>query len=348
MKFLLAGGGTAGHVNPLLATADHLADLGHQIQVIGTTEGLESKLVPQRGYHLSFIPKLPFPRKFGFKLLVFPFKFLSIALGLRKTLKDVDVVIGFGGYVSAPVYLAAKLFSKPLVIHEANALPGIANRFGARLTNNVAISFPGKLKGKLIGVPLREEIAAAESYDIEQARVELGLDPSKPVLLVTGGSQGAKKINAVVEKAKDRLLAAGVQVYHIAGESQGLAEQTDDGYVRVSYCDRMELAIRACDFAISRAGAATVSEFMAMGVPAVFVPYPVGNGEQRHNVSQLIAEKASLMVEDKDFDAEFIDRELISILSSKKTLIEMGQKMKSFGKLDATEKLVEMALEAKK
>jgi UDP-N-acetylglucosamine--N-acetylmuramyl-(pentapeptide) pyrophosphoryl-undecaprenol N-acetylglucosamine transferase len=110
----------------------------------------------------------------------------------------------------------------------------------------------------------------------------------------------------------------------------------------------MELAIRACDFAISRAGAATVSEFMAMGVPAVFVPYPVGNGEQRHNVSQLIAEKASLMVEDKDFDAEFIDRELISILSSKKTLIEMSQKMKSFGKLDATEKLVEMALEAKK
>jgi UDP-N-acetylglucosamine--N-acetylmuramyl-(pentapeptide) pyrophosphoryl-undecaprenol N-acetylglucosamine transferase len=348
LRFLLAGGGTAGHVNPLLATADFLADLGHEVEVVGTVEGLESKLVPERGYHLSYIPKLPFPRKLGLKLLVFPFRFIAIALGLREKLRDIDVVIGFGGYVSAPVYLAAKLFSKPLVIHEANALSGIANRFGAKLTKHVAISFPGKLKGRLIGVPLREEIIAAESYDIEQARVELGLDPSKPVLLATGGSQGAQKINTVVEQAKDKLLSAGVQIYHIAGAGNGLPEQAADGYVRVSYCDRMELAIRACDFAISRAGAATVSEFMALGVPAVFIPYPVGNGEQRHNVSQLVEEKASLMVEDKDFDAEFIDRELISILSSKNTLFEMSQRMKAFGKLDATEKLVEMALEAKR
>ncbi|HEY7796200.1 MAG TPA: undecaprenyldiphospho-muramoylpentapeptide beta-N-acetylglucosaminyltransferase [Microbacteriaceae bacterium] len=348
MKFLLAGGGTAGHVNPLLATADLLADLGHEIEVVGTKEGLESRLVPERGYALSFIPKLPFPRKLGFSLLSFPFKFLSIALSLRKRIKRVDVVIGFGGYVSAPVYLAAKIFGTPLVIHEANALPGIANRFGAKLTKHVATSFPSQLQGKLIGVPLREEIAAAANYDIQQARVELGLDPSKPVLLVTGGSQGAQKINKVVIEALEKLKAAGVQVYHIAGQTNQYPEKISDGYVRVGYCNRMELAIRACDFAISRAGAATVSEFMAMGVPAVFIPYPVGNGEQRFNVLQLIDADASLIVDDKDFDVEYVNSELIPILSSKKRLLEMSQKMKSFGRLDATEKLVEMALEAKK
>jgi UDP-N-acetylglucosamine:LPS N-acetylglucosamine transferase len=141
LKFLLAGGGTAGHVNPLLATADYLADLGHQIEVVGTKEGLESRLVPERGYKLSFIPKLPFPRKLSPSLLIFPFRFLAITFSLRKRVRDCDCVIGFGGYVSAPVYLAAKLFSKPLVIHEANALPGIANKFGSRFTSHVAISF---------------------------------------------------------------------------------------------------------------------------------------------------------------------------------------------------------------
>jgi len=348
LKFLLAGGGTAGHVNPLLATADHLADLGHQFEVVGTKEGLESRLVPERGYKLSFIPKLPFPRKLSPSLLIFPFRFLAIAFSLRNRVRDCDCVIGFGGYVSAPVYLAAKLFSKPLVIHEANALPGIANKFGSRFTSHVAISFPGKLKGRMIGVPLRAEIPASKDYDIQQARVELGLDPSKPVLLVTGGSQGAQRINKAVIEASQKLKDAGVQVYHIAGQNNDLAEKISDGYVRVGYCNRMELAIRASDFAISRAGAATVSELTALGVPALFIPYPVGNGEQRYNVAQLVESEAALMVEDRDFDAEFINRELIPILSSKKKLSEMGRKMESFGKLDATEKLVKMALEAVK
>jgi UDP-N-acetylglucosamine--N-acetylmuramyl-(pentapeptide) pyrophosphoryl-undecaprenol N-acetylglucosamine transferase len=345
---LLAGGGTAGHVNPLLATADRLADLGHSVEVVGTREGLESRLVPERGYKLITIPKLPFPRKLSTGLLSFPFRFFSIAIGLRKHLRKANVVIGFGGYVSAPVYLACKLFGTPLVIHEANALPGIANRFGARLTKNIAISFPSGLSGKLLGVPLREEIVNAKEYDIGQARVELGLDPSKPVLLVTGGSQGAQKINRVVVEALDRLIAAGVQVYHIAGKSNEYPEKIGEGYVRVSYCDSMELAIRASDFAISRAGAATVSEFMALGVPALFIPYPVGNGEQEHNVAHLVKANASLVVADQDFEPETLSRELIPILSSKKKLGEMSHRMSQFGKLDAAENLVEMALEVAK
>ena len=347
MKFVLAGGGTAGHVNPLLATADKLVDEGQQVSVIGTKEGLESRLVPERGHEMLIIPRLPFPRKLSLKAISFPFRLLKTALQLRKTISSFDAVIGFGGYVSAPVYVAAWLAKTPLVIHEANALPGMANKLGKRLTKYLASSFPRDgLGGQVIGVPLREEIVRASSYDIQQARVELGLDPAKPVLLVTGGSQGAKKINEVVSHAIDKFTAAGVQVYHIAGEDSGDQAEASVGYVRVGYCDRMDLAIRASDFAISRAGAASVSEFSALGLPALFIPYPVGNGEQRHNVAHLIESKASLMVEDKDFSVEFLDSEVIPILSSSKKLSEMSEQMRLFAKLDATEKLVAMSMEA--
>jgi len=347
VRFLLAGGGTAGHVNPLLATADKLADEGHQLAVLGTKEGLESRLVPERGHQLLIIPKLPFPRKLSLAAITFPFRLLSSALKLRKNLSGVDAVIGFGGYVSAPAYLAAWISKTPLVIHEANALPGMANKLGKKFTKYLASSFPNDgLGGKVIGVPLREEIVQASSYDIQQARVELGLDPAKPVLLVTGGSQGARKINQVVMQAVERFKAAGVQVYHIAGANSGEAEKISAGYVRVGYCNRMELAIRASDFAISRAGAASVSEFSALGLPALFIPYPVGNGEQRHNVAHLIAAEASIMVDDKDFSVDYLDSEVIPILSSSKKLSEMSQQMTKFAKLDATEKLVDMALEA--
>ena len=347
MRFVLAGGGTAGHVNPLLATADNLADQGHELVVIGTQEGLESRLVPERGHELLVIPKLPFPRKLSLAAISFPIRLLSTALGLRKTLSGMDAVIGFGGYVSAPVYLAAWLSKTPLVIHEANALPGMANKLGKRFTKYLASSFPNDgLGGEVIGVPLREEIVQASNYDIQQARVELGLDPAKPVLLVTGGSQGAKKINQVVMQSVDRFKAAGVQVYHIAGESSGEAEKISSGYVRVGYCNRMELAIKASDFAISRAGAASVSEFSALGLPALFIPYPVGNGEQKYNVAHLIEANASITVEDKNFSVEYLDSELIPILSSSKKLSDMSEQMRRFAKLDATEKLVAMAMEA--
>lgn len=345
--FLLAGGGTAGHVNPMLATADELASQGHSVACLGTAEGLEADLVPSRGYQLHTIARLPFPRKISLASLVFPFRFFATVLQIRKLLKNFDALVGFGGYVSAPAYLAAAISKKPFVVHEANALPGFANRLGAKLTKHVAVSFgDSPLKGKLLGMPLRAEIIEALDYDRMQARVELGLDPKTPTLLVTGGSLGAKRINDAVVASMETLRAAGVQVYHIVGAGSNLDPVSEPGYQRVSYCQRMDLAIKASDFAISRAGASTVSEFTALGLPACYVPYPVGNGEQRMNVSGLAKAGGSVVVADADFDAEYISASLIPLLSSTKKLAKMSQLAASMAYLDAAARLAEMAIGA--
>lgn len=343
--FLLAGGGTAGHVNPMLATADELVARGQLVECLGTSEGLEAKLVPSRGYRLHTIARLPFPRRLSLGALTFPFRFLVTVLKIRKLLKNFDALIGFGGYVSAPAYLAAAISRKPFVVHEANALPGFANRLGARLTNHVAVSFTNStLAGTLVGMPLRAEIIEALDYDRMQARVELGLDPKTPTLLVTGGSLGAKRINDAVAASIDTLQAAGVQVYHILGAGSDLAPLSSPGYQRVNYCQRMDLAIRASDFAISRAGASTVSEFTAVGLPACYVPYPIGNGEQKWNVAELAKAGGALVVADADFDSEYISSSLIPLISSTERLISMAGVASSMANLDAATKLAEMAI----
>lgn len=190
MRFLLAGGGTGGHVNPLLALAENLRSAGHEAIALGTKEGLESRLVPQRGFELLTIARLPLPRKVSLAALAFPIRLVIASLRVLQIIKarKVQAVIGFGGYASAPAYLGAWLAKVPIVVHEANARAGFANKLGAKLTKHVAICFPNTdlSPAKLVGMPLRREFQSAERIDKQQARVELGLDPSLPTLLVTG------------------------------------------------------------------------------------------------------------------------------------------------------------------
>lgn len=344
MRFLLAGGGTGGHVNPLLALAELLRAEGHEVIALGTKEGLEQRLVPERGFDLETVPRLPLPRKLSPGLMSFPFRLFAAALKVRNLIRDreIDAVVGFGGYASAPAYLGARFARKPIVIHEANAIAGFANRLGAKFTRHRAIAFANSnLKGgTLTGMPIRKElIEGANSYDVGQARVELGLDPMLPTLLVTGGSQGAKSINDAVIAALPDLGNAGIQVLHIVGEKAGLEETNTPGYLRLAYCNRMDAAIAASDLAISRAGASTVSEFAAAGLPAVFVPYPVGNGEQRHNANTFVAAGGAELCEDRDFNARYISERVIPILSHKATLKKMSDAARTTGILDATERL---------
>lgn len=192
-RVLLAGGGTAGHVNPLLATAARLAQKGFECSVLGTREGLEAQLVPQAGLKLEFLAKVPFPRRLNRAAFNFPFDFIKQVKLVMRLIRSrkIDVMVGFGGYVAAPAYLAARLTGTPLVVHEANALPGFANKLGALLTKNVATTFPNtKLRHAVrTGLPLRAEFESAiQSMDKAQTRVELGLDPVLPTLLVMGGS----------------------------------------------------------------------------------------------------------------------------------------------------------------
>ena len=348
-NYLLTGGGTAGHVNPLLTVAKALAErqsTGH-IWALGTKAGLESRLVPEAGFDLLTIEKLPFPRRPGIWALVFPFKFLFAVAKVRKYLRtnSINMVIGFGGYVSAPAYLAARLEKVPLVIHEANALPGIANKFGNRFASAAGRAFRSAdlQHSEFVGMPLRREIVAlASRKDAGAARRHFGLRSDQLTLLVTGGSLGANSINQTVELSRPVLAAAGIQVLHIVGGSSELEEISEPEYRRIRYLDQMELAISASDFAISRAGAATVSEFSAVGLPALYVPYPVGNGEQSFNLVDVVAAGGGLSVLDAEFTPEYVRSVLIPMLSDTKKLSSMSLAAREAGVLDGTERFLKL------
>lgn len=346
--YLLAGGGTAGHVNPLLAVADRIRDTepGAVILVLGTKEGLESRLVPERGYELLTIERLPFPRRPNGAALRFPGRLRHAIEEIRGIIRDrhVDVVVGFGGYVSAPAYLAARAEHTPLAIHEANARPGMANRIGARFTDHVGVAFHATRirKGTFVGMPLRREI---EQLDRFAARAEglafFGLEPGKPTLLVTGGSSGAQRINDTISQSITLILGAGWQVIHVTGEYRDAVDDPNlAGYVVLKYCDRMDLALAVADLALARAGTATVAELSGLGVPAVFVPYHSGNGEQRFNAKDAVDVGGAVMVSNADFTPAWVDSDLVPLLRSRATIAEMAAHIATVGTLDGTDRMV--------
>jgi UDP-N-acetylglucosamine--N-acetylmuramyl-(pentapeptide) pyrophosphoryl-undecaprenol N-acetylglucosamine transferase len=347
--YLLAGGGTAGHVNPLLAVADRIKDRepAATVLVLGTREGLEARLVPERGYELLTIERLPFPRKLGSAALTFPRRFRA-AVGQTSDYiseRNVDVVVGFGGYASAPAYRAARASETPLAIHEANAKPGFANRIGARYTLNVGVAFrETKLPhATWVGMPLRREIESLDRAAVRAEALEyFGLDPAKRVLLVTGGSTGARSINAAVYDGIAGIIGAGWQVLHIAGAASTLVDLGLADYHLVTYCDRMDLAIAVSDLAVARSGSATVSEFAAVGLPAVFVPYPVGNGEQRFNAKDAVDAGGAILVDDADFTPAWINSTLLPLLGDPATIAELGARIATVGTRDGADRMVDL------
>lgn len=348
-RFLLAGGGTAGHVNPLLATADEIRrrDAADEVLVLGTKEGLEARLVPLRGYELATIPRLPFPRRPNGAALKFPNEFRATITQIVSTIRSrsIDAVVGFGGYAAAPAYLAARRAGIPFMLHEANARPGLANRLGARYTASVGVAFEGTpLRGaQLVGMPLRREIAELDrAAHRAEAVAAFGLDADRPTLLVTGGSLGARRINATVVQSAPALLATGFQVLHITGDKAEITDPQLPGYRILSYCDRMDLALSVADAAISRAGAATVSELSALGIPAVYVPYPVGNGEQRFNARGVVDAGGAVLVEDARFLPEWVDSDVVPLLGDGARLTAMGEQAASVGVRDGAGRMVDL------
>ena len=236
-----------------------------------------------------------------------------------KAIEGADVVVGFGGYVSAPAYLAARRLGVPIVVHEANARPGVANRLGARFTDDVAVTFPGTPLGRRGGKAPRSSACRCGSRSPsstaraqrETARVALNLDSGRPTLLVTGGSLGAQKLNDTFGAAAPALLDAGVQVLHAAGQGKEVplpdsARSRPYGLPRyevVEYLERMDLAYAAADLIVCRAGAGSVAEAAAVGLPACFVPLPIGNGEQRFNAAPVVEAGGALMVDNEDVHA---------------------------------------------
>jgi UDP-N-acetylglucosamine--N-acetylmuramyl-(pentapeptide) pyrophosphoryl-undecaprenol N-acetylglucosamine transferase len=325
---VLAGGGTAGHIEPALAVARawKLAHPDDAMVFIGTKAGLENKLVPSAGFTLTHIPKVQISRRPSFSWFRIPFDLFRAVASSRILLKDAQLLIGFGGYVSAPAYLAARIVKTPFLIHEANAKPGWANRLGAMLTPYVAVATHvdrGEFAKALItGLPLRTDVSeafAASRFDFPAARQaakrRLGFDVNKPLVFIMGGSQGSIAINKVVAESLPDLLAKGISILHATGRLNLLPEKVD-GYRPVAYVDAMGDAYLASDLVISRSGAVTCSEFRALGRYALFVPLPIGNGEQFHNARSLIAESRAEVVGQSKFNAKYLVAHIDNLLKS--------------------------------
>lgn len=353
MEVIVAGGGTAGHIEPALNLADALTARDPDIHVtaMGTAKGLETTLVPQRGYDLALIPAVPMPRRPNKDLLTLPGRLRAAVRDARRVIEDsgADVVVGFGGYAALPAYLAAR-GRVPIVVHEANAKAGLANRVGARFTDYVAETTPGSIKGAVpIGLPLRPAIINLDrAAQRIAAREYFGLDPDRPCLFVFGGSQGARRVNDAVVAAAQRLVDGGASVLHAVGGKNvdQRPAQSLEHFVTVDYVDRMDLAYAAADLALCRSGAMTVGELSAVGLPAIYVPLPVGNGEQSRNAAAVIAAGGGLQVDDAELDGDLVARLAGGLLGDPERLADMGRRAATQGSRDAADKLATMVLQA--
>lgn len=345
--YLLAGGGTAGHVNPLLAVADGLRDrdADADVLVLGTREGLEARLVPARGYELLFVDKVPFPRRPNRDAAAFPARFRRAIAQVRAHIRDrgVDVVVGFGGYASAPAYVAARREKVPFVVHEANAKPGLANILGARGAAAVGVAFEGTRlrRGEVVGIPLRRELVELDRSSLRaEAAAFFGLDADTPTVLVFGGSLGARRLNEAIGGAWRDVLGAGWQILHAAGERDEIADPSVEGYALQRYIDRMDLAFALADVVVSRSGAATVSEISALGIPAVYVPYAVGNGEQSLNAASAVRAGAARLIPDGEFTADRVRDEVVGLLTDDAAVAQMRRAAASAGTRTGTENVI--------
>ncbi|MGW6692749.1 UDP-N-acetylglucosamine--N-acetylmuramyl-(pentapeptide) pyrophosphoryl-undecaprenol N-acetylglucosamine transferase [Rhodococcus sp. NPDC054953] len=354
-RVVVAGGHSAGHIEPAMNFADalNLLEPTAEITALGTGRGLDTTLIPARGYSLELIPPVPLPRTLSRDLLHTPGRLRDSVRATGAILDRVraEVVVGFGGYVALPAYLAARRRGMPIVVHEANARPGVANRLAARMTTHVFTAAPRVhlAHASAIGIPLRPAITGLDRAALrEAARQRFGLRPDEPVLLVTGGSQGANTINAAVADAATALRAAGVQVLHITGPQRIVeppdADPGDPAYVVVPYVEEMQYAYAAADVAICRAGAMTCAELAAVGLPAVYVPLPLRGGEQRWNAEAVVAAGGAVIVDDADLTAAWIETTLIPLLADTERRATMSAHALAAGAPDVGSRLARHVL----
>jgi UDP-N-acetylglucosamine--N-acetylmuramyl-(pentapeptide) pyrophosphoryl-undecaprenol N-acetylglucosamine transferase len=358
---VLAGGGTGGHIYPLLAFADalrrHFPDV--RITTLGSPTGMENELIPPAGYDLRVIPAFQLPRAVNLNLLRTPDRMYKSAHAVGKVIDEVraEVVVGFGGYVSVPAYLAAWRRDLPIVVHEVNVPPGVANRLGMKFTKHVAVGFPHQIEqadslrdARVVGVPLRTTITHLDRAAVRpQALARFGLRPDLPVLFVSGGSSGARAINLAVAGAAKALTHAGVQVLHVQGGRNEPFEVPSDlpaPYVVVPYLSDMELGYAAADLMLCRGGAITVAETTAVGLPAIYVPYPHSNQEQKRNALPVVQAGGGLLVDNAELTPQWIERTVIPLAGDPRRLAGMGAAAASYGRRDGDEALLAFVCEA--
>jgi UDP-N-acetylglucosamine--N-acetylmuramyl-(pentapeptide) pyrophosphoryl-undecaprenol N-acetylglucosamine transferase len=320
MRVVVSGGGTAGHINPALAVARELKQRGCEVFYAGNPTGIEARLAPRAG--LPFIPfsASGFDRSKPWTMVTSSIKVLFSAIKARSWLvrEHIDVVVGFGGYVALPVGMAAHWLHIPLVVHEQNSYPGIANRALARHACIIALTYDDArlhlnpapaARIVLTGNPVRESVLTATR---RRGRELLDVGDDVTLLLVFGGSLGARHLNAAIVALKEQLLSCTdlviVQVtgpgeYDVVRERLALTHQQEAVWKLMPYCDQMGDVLAACDMAVCRAGATTLAEVTALHVPVLLVPFPFATADhQTRNASSLVAAGAAVLVADDALD----------------------------------------------
>jgi UDP-N-acetylglucosamine--N-acetylmuramyl-(pentapeptide) pyrophosphoryl-undecaprenol N-acetylglucosamine transferase len=360
---LIAGGGTAGHVFPALALARHLAGLGHEVRFAGTASGQEARLVPAAGFELIPVEAAPLVRRVSVRTATAPIVALRSVRRCLPVVEEADVVLGMGGYVSVPVALAALRARRPLVLHEQNAVPGLANRILARPARSVALAFaaatrgfPGRARTVVTGNPVREEILAVPGDRerlAKEAVDELELDASLRTVVVFGGSQGALHVNRAVADAARRLSREDVQLLVLAGAAHAEAVRSTivgSGRIPVRvlpFLERMELAYALADLVVGRAGATTVAEVSVCGIASLLIPYPYATGRhQEANARALQRAGGAALLLDEDLDGAVLAERIGEMLDDERTLVAMGERSRAWSRPDAAAALAEVVLEA--
>jgi UDP-N-acetylglucosamine--N-acetylmuramyl-(pentapeptide) pyrophosphoryl-undecaprenol N-acetylglucosamine transferase len=365
MRVVIGTGGTAGHVLPALAVAGSLRDrFDADVLFVGRSEGQEATLIPAGGFPLETVEAIPFVRGVSLGALRAPVAALRAARRSREIVRGADVVIGMGGYVSVPVSLAARRERVPLVLHEQNALPGLANRVAARWARIVALSFleaadrfPRRVRTVVTGNPVRPSVVrVAEARDAlaSEAYRELGFDAGRRTVVLFGGSQGALRLNrAGVELAAALADRGDLQLLLLTGPRhhdevrRHLPAGSDLLLRTLPFLDRMELAYAAADLVVARAGATTVAEVAVCGLPAVLVPYPYATGRhQEANARAMERAGGATVLLDEAATGEVLSRQIVALLDDAGRLLSMARASRRFGRPEAADALAETAATA--
>ncbi|SFW70877.1 UDP-N-acetylglucosamine-N-acetylmuramylpentapeptide N-acetylglucosamine transferase [Sinomicrobium oceani] len=351
-RFIISGGGTGGHIYPAIAIADELRmrHPGAAFLFVGASDRMEMEKVPQAGYRIEGLWISGIDRKISLKNLLFPFKLISSLWKAGRILKRFkpDVVVGTGGFASGPLLRVASGKGVPCVLQEQNSYPGITNRLLAGKVSKICVAYDGLERffpaDKIIktGNPVRKDLLDVKTRRVE-AQAFFRIDPGKKVVLVLGGSLGARAINELVRKQLPLLRKNGVQVLWQCGKLYYEEfKEYEDNTVRVhAFINEMALAYAAADVVISRAGASSVSELSVVGKPVIFIPSPhVAEDHQTKNAQAVAAKNAAILIREKELDTVF-ENEFVSLISSEEKQEELGNNFRKLALPDATATIVD-------
>jgi UDP-N-acetylglucosamine--N-acetylmuramyl-(pentapeptide) pyrophosphoryl-undecaprenol N-acetylglucosamine transferase len=361
MNVIISGGGTGGHINPGVAIAKKLKEKHSDVNIlfIGTENGLERKMVPKEGFKIKYITVEGLNKKISLntiKSLFVGIKGFTQSGRIIKEFKP-DLVIGTGGYVCGPVVLSAYLKGIPTIIHEQNAIPGVTNKLLSKFATSIAISFKEsekyfpKNRVHFTGNPIKDSII---NLNRDKAREVWGLDRDKPILFVVGGSRGARNLNEAIADIIPKLHEENIQLIFATGENQyeHILKRLEKNKINIKnmkgiklfpFLFNMHEALGACDLIISRAGATTLSEITAVGIPAILVPSPyVANNHQEYNAIALEENGAAILIKESQLANNVLFDQINNIIKNKETLKIMAHNSKKLAMIEAADNICDL------